>query len=485
MPVIPNHPAASAARKRTPSAAVRESPPRAAKDRANNALMQHGGASASPPRCHDVASVDVASVATDAGEKTDAAENAAGLASSALAVSTATFLAAAAGRSNDSSDSEDSEDMIGGGAIPPGSPSGDDNYEFSEYPADDDDDADDDDMPTDAEASRFTFLERLEHYMERVQISEDNRKAVELAIMVEAGTTVREMDPMKKEVKEKAFLNSYVSIIQEIPDERFEHVSIGTKMLLSYKGARKKVLEGGTLWRKYENELNEVRKFALKFPGVGNLSRLPTSGTAQLQQMKRALIIKLWKEKYPAESGVDYDDDYDVWAKIPEGWWLNHDACKYILSCLVHKENKDITTKPTQQPSGHTRIEARGRKEKALEVERAVAKADRPVPVEKYGDVDHQLKKIRVEGMQSQVLKNRADAIKTNVDSIRSQIELMQQMENVYVRKMGQTKYDDMIVSLINQLPSMKSSIDFSDTNTSSGDPESPYGEVSTFASPF
>jgi hypothetical protein len=223
MPVIPvnqNHPAASAARKRTPpSAAVRESPPRAAKDRANNALMQHGGASAS--------------VATDAGEKTDAAENAAGLASSALSVSTATFLAAAAGRSNDSSDSEDS-DMIGGGAdIPPGSPSGD-NYEFSEYPADDDDDADDNDMPTDAEASRFTFLERLEHYMERVQISEDNRKAVELAIMVEAGTTIWEIDPMKKEVKEKAFLNSYVSIIQEIPDERFEHAAISPAMLLAY-----------------------------------------------------------------------------------------------------------------------------------------------------------------------------------------------------------------------------------------------------------
>ena len=193
-------------------------------------------------------------------------------------------------------------------------------------------------------------------------------------------------------------------------------------------------------------------KFALKFPGVGNLSRLP-SGTTQLQQMKRPLIIKLWKEKYPAESGVDYDDDYDVWAKIPEGWWLNHDVCNYILSCLVHKENKDITTKPTQQPPGHTRVEARGRKEKALEVERAVAKADRPVPVEKYGDVDHQLKKIRVEGMQSQVLKNCVDAIKTNVDAIRTQIELMQKMVSVYVRKMGQSKYDDMIVSLINQLP--------------------------------
>ena len=99
-----------------------------------------------------------------------------------------------------------------------------------------------------------------------------------------------------------------MSIIQEIPDERFEHAAIGLAMLLSYKGAWKKVLEGGTLWRKYENELNEVRKFALKFLGVSNLSRLP-SGTAQLQQMKCPLIIKLWKEKYPAESGVDYDDD--------------------------------------------------------------------------------------------------------------------------------------------------------------------------------
>jgi hypothetical protein len=82
IPVNPNLPAASAAHKRTPSAAVRKSPPRAAKAKANNALMH--GASASPPPCHDVASVGVASVAMDAG-------NAAGLAS-ALAVSTATLV---------------------------------------------------------------------------------------------------------------------------------------------------------------------------------------------------------------------------------------------------------------------------------------------------------------------------------------------------------------------------------------------------------
>jgi hypothetical protein len=118
MPVIPvnlNHPTASAACKRTPSAAICESPPRAAKTRANNALMH--GASASAPRCHDVASVAVTSVATDAGN------NAAGLAA-AHAVSAAALALAAAGgsiaspvcpvNSSNSSNTEDS-DMIGGG----------------------------------------------------------------------------------------------------------------------------------------------------------------------------------------------------------------------------------------------------------------------------------------------------------------------------------------------------------------------------------
>ncbi len=43
------------------------------------------------------------------------------------------------------------------------------------------------------------------------------------------------------------------------------------------------------------------------------------------------------------------------------------------------------------QPPGHMHIEARGRKEKALEGEQAVANAN--CLVEKYGDVDHQIKK--------------------------------------------------------------------------------------------
>jgi hypothetical protein len=87
--------------------------------------------------------------------------------------------------------------------------------------------------------------------------------------------------------------------------------------------------------------------------------------------------------------------------------------------------------------------------------------------------------------MQSQVLKNRADAIKTHVDAIRTQIELMQQMESVYVRRMGQDKYDNMIVLLINQLPAMELFIDFSMTATPLANEESPNGGLSTMESPL
>jgi hypothetical protein len=84
-----------------------------------------------------------------------------------------------------------------------------------------------------------------------------------------------------------------------------------------------------------------------------------------------------------------------------------------------------------------------------------------------------------VEGLQSQVAKNRADAVKTRVDAIRAQIAIMQQMASVYVRKMGQDKYDDMIVSLMNQMPGMETTLDISMTAASSADEESPESGVS------
>ncbi len=73
--------------------------------------------------------------------------------------------------------------------------------------------------------------------------------------------------------------------------------------------------------------------------------------------------------------------------------------------------------------------------------------------MERYGDVDHQMKKVKVAGLHLVVKKNQVDAIV-------SQIDAMQRMKDVYVKIMGQEKYDKKIVALMNQMPGMDRSAD-------------------------
>jgi hypothetical protein len=87
--------------------------------------------------------------------------------------------------------------------------------------------------------------------MEGHKIGKFNHASVELCILSEAGAFVCNMDPMKKDKKEKAFFAKYVSIINEIEDEEFENELIRSNMRQRYKGA-KKDNNGQSLWRKYK-----------------------------------------------------------------------------------------------------------------------------------------------------------------------------------------------------------------------------------------
>ena len=82
------------------------------------------------------------------------------------------------------------------------------------------------DSPTDNEVSKYSFYSRLTHYMEGHKICEANRAAVEICLLSEAGAFVRNMDPMKKDKKERAFFAKYLSIIDEIEDDQFENTGI-------------------------------------------------------------------------------------------------------------------------------------------------------------------------------------------------------------------------------------------------------------------
>ncbi len=166
-------------------------------------------------------------------------------------------------------------------------------------PGDDDNELDEPIDLCDKEVSKFTFIKRLAHYMDGHKISNCNQKAVELAIFAKAGTYVCGLDPMKRPKQEDAFMHKYMQIITSIEDDQFENDNVREAMLLNNKGSQKGgSFTGATVYRKQETEINNIRKFAAKFPGVNNPSQLP-SGSTQVRDMKKPYIIRLWKMKHP------------------------------------------------------------------------------------------------------------------------------------------------------------------------------------------
>jgi hypothetical protein len=153
---------------------------------------------------------------------------------------------------------------------------------------------------TDAEATKYPFLERLRHYMGGKQIDTYNRIAVEACIFVEVGTAIKDLEAMKIPVMEELFFTKYLRIVRSIPDERFARIELRSSMLEKYGGA-KKPNTGKSLLRKYKTYVGEIRKFALHFPGIKTMSKLP-SGTTQLSQMKGPVVAKLWKVIHPVSS---------------------------------------------------------------------------------------------------------------------------------------------------------------------------------------
>ena len=153
---------------------------------------------------------------------------------------------------------------------------------------------------------------------------------------------------------------------------------------------------------------------------------------------------------------MDYDDPVAVSDEIPATWWLEHKSCKYILSVLVHKNNKEISTQPTKLPPGPTRKEVREKSRKTIEKDRAATKLTRPTEVVidgsiktvTLGDVERDTKIAQVDGMHSVIDKNK-------IDSIERQILVMQSLKNVYVKRMGRESYERQLLHLVNQLPGM------------------------------
>ena len=98
---------------------------------------------------------------------------------------------------------------------------------------------------------------------------------------------------------------------------------------------------------------------------------------------------------------------------------------------------------PISLPPGRTRVEAREESRRTVEGERAGTRSQRAM--NQFGDVDHQLKKARVVGMQAQ-------AEKIAIDTIQTKIQLLRENADVYRSIHGEQQYNEMIVALINKM---------------------------------
>ena len=145
--------------------------------------------------------------------------------------------------------------------------------------------------------------------------------------------------------------------------------------------------------------------------------------------------------------GVDYDHTESILEKVSDNWWLSHATCNFMLCCFVHKDNKDIFTHVTALPAGRTVAVMRLKKAQEISEARAVAKMMRPVVP--HGDVEYQMKKARVEGMNSQIDKN-------NIANIFKQNKMMKDQEEMLVMAYGRDTYKLMVLGLMNGLPGLK-----------------------------
>ncbi len=76
-------------------------------------------------------------------------------------------------------------------------------------------------------------------------------------------------------------------------------------------------------------------------------------------------------------------------------------TCKFMLACLVHKDNKDISSKPTKLAPGRSWKNARQEKESAVAEQRAKAKAERPVPSNNMSGMVMLTMQLRRQGLQA------------------------------------------------------------------------------------
>ena len=278
-------------------------------------------------------------------------------------------------------------------------------------------------------------------------INEKNRRAVESALLIQAGIIVEESATTDENCLHELMYTTYQSILRDIPFDRFENSGLRDAMSLNYKGAKEPVCNGKSLWRQQKEVRKNVRNLAGEMPGAANFNVMP-SGTG-LRDAWQKLIIKKFQTR--SKKAKQYDDEDEVWDDIPPTWWLEHHSIVFLLALMVHRCSAAITPMAAIAQAGPTRAELRSGVTAVLVNERAVASEKRKSANDETTALERVFKAARVEGMKGIAIKHRIDAAEMK-------LRMMNQNREYYVAAAensdeGASELNKKIKAVIDSLP--------------------------------
>ena len=151
------------------------------------------------------------------------------------------------------------------------------------------------------DTSRYSFVERLTHFM-GVPITTANRQCVEIAVLVEVGKIIRGRPTMRKPDMESMALSEHLRLTGEIPLTSFANNHVKVQMRTRLYNAQSD-LTGKQVWSKAQQWLAKIRnEYVPQFPV--DLAALPSGNN--LSDAVKTFVVRRWKEANPVRIYLFY-----------------------------------------------------------------------------------------------------------------------------------------------------------------------------------
>lgn len=158
--------------------------------------------------------------------------------------------------------------------------------------------------------------------------------------------------------------DKYKAFIHAIPLERFCDRSM--KVMIETKYFHAKGTSADGLLTKANKVLKKFCIMAAGMRGIGTpLHQIPRGRS--LMDMRNQFILSKWSEVQGTVYILSNNDD-ELMAQIPDGWWLLNPTTYLLLAVPVHRCNPDIIANTTLWKETHADTVKRREKDKIVEL---------------------------------------------------------------------------------------------------------------------